>query len=244
MAEFEGPLYWYWSPNQVVAYNLARAREAKGWTQEEAGRRLGPHLGAAWSKATWSQAERSTEPGRSRTFGADEIVAFARCFDLPVAWFFLPPPPGTPGTPTRAEAGETALEYGGKLRSLVEQIVGSPDHGAEIERRLQTFADELTPKSLKETLVTVSEAAHALALAQAVPAEEVRRWREALQAVADGLAAIEQAVEGVVEPGAAVEQEQDFSWVRTVKVPGFSKTPAERTRDKSRGAEPEIDLGP
>lgn len=244
MADFEGPLYWYWSPNQVVAYNLARAREARGWTQEEAGRRIEPHLGAAWSKATWSQAERSTDPGRSRSFGADEIVAFARCFDLPVAWFFLPPPPGTPGTPTRAETGETAREYGGKLRSLVEQIVGSADHQAEIERRLQAFAGEVTPKSLIETVGIVSEAASVLTLAEAVPAEEVRRWREALQAVADGLAVIEQAVEAAPARGATVEPEPDFDWVRTVELPGLGKAGAEHPRDKRRSAEPEIDLGP
>lgn len=242
MTDFEGPLYWYWSPNQAVAYNLARAREERGWTQEEAGRRLEPHLGVSWSKATWSQAERSTDPGRSRSFGADEIVAFARCFDLPVAWFFLPPPPGTPGTPTRAETGETAREYAGKLRSLVEQIVGSANQRAEIERRLQDFAGEVTPKSLSETVGIVSEAASLLTLAEAVPAEEVRRWREALQAVAEGLAVIEQAVEGVAG-GATVEQEEDFGWVRTVELPGLGNADAERSRDKRRSAEPEIDFG-
>src|SRR6266508_6744302 len=95
----QGPLYWYWSANQVVAYNLARAREAKGWSQEEAGRRLEPHLGIAWSKATVSQAERSIAPGKSRAFSADEIVAFADTFGLPVTWFFLPPPTRDRGHP-------------------------------------------------------------------------------------------------------------------------------------------------
>lgn len=244
MADFEGPLYWYWSPNQVVAYNLARAREAKGWTQEEAGRRLEPHLGAAWSKATWSQAERSTDPGRSRGFTADEIVAFARCFDLPVAWFFLPPPPGTPGIPTRSETGDTAREYARKLRSLVEQIVGSAHHRAEIERRLQGFADEVAPKSWSETIEVVGEAARVLALAEAAPAEEVRRWREALEAVADGLAVIERAVEGASVREAEIGAEEDYSWIRTMELPGLGKDAAERSREKSRGAEPGIDVGP
>ena len=96
VSDRQGPLYWHWSANQVVAYNLARAREAKGWSQEEAGRRLEPHLGVAWSKATFSQAERSIDPGKSRAFTADELIAFADTFGLPVVWFLLAPRRGRP----------------------------------------------------------------------------------------------------------------------------------------------------
>jgi hypothetical protein len=41
-----------------------------------------------------------------------------------------------------------------------------------------------------------------------------------------------------------VEQEEDFGWVRTVELPGLGNTGAERSRDKRRSAEPEIDFGP
>lgn len=47
------------TPNRVVAYNLARARSLRGWTQEQAAERLEPFLGVRWSKATFSAAERS-----------------------------------------------------------------------------------------------------------------------------------------------------------------------------------------
>ena len=51
------------------------------WTQEEAAEQLEQYLGARWSKATFSAAERSIDGRRVRQFTADEIVAFSRCFD-------------------------------------------------------------------------------------------------------------------------------------------------------------------
>jgi transcriptional regulator with XRE-family HTH domain len=77
--------------NQIVAYNLNLARTAKGWTQEDAAERLAPYLGERWSKATFSAAERSVSGKRVRAFDADDLVAFARVFELPVSWFLMPP---------------------------------------------------------------------------------------------------------------------------------------------------------
>lgn len=77
--------------NQVVAFNLRRARELRGWTQETAAAHLEPFLGKRWSRAVFSAAERSVDGKRVRPFDADELVAFARGFGLPVAWFLLPP---------------------------------------------------------------------------------------------------------------------------------------------------------
>src|SRR5687767_165497 len=55
----ERPVYLGLTANQIVAFNLARAREWKNWTQEEAADALEPYLGKRWSKASFSQAERS-----------------------------------------------------------------------------------------------------------------------------------------------------------------------------------------
>jgi transcriptional regulator with XRE-family HTH domain len=81
--------------NQVVGYNLARARRLKGWTQVEAGQRIEDQLGQRWSVATVSAAEKSfdSKSGRVRQFTADEIVAFSLAFDLPITWLFFPPSP-------------------------------------------------------------------------------------------------------------------------------------------------------
>jgi transcriptional regulator with XRE-family HTH domain len=77
--------------NQVVAYNLRRARGLRGWTQLETSERLEPLLGKRWSKATFSIAERSIAGRRIKKFSADEIAAFVQVFRLPVAYFFLAP---------------------------------------------------------------------------------------------------------------------------------------------------------
>jgi hypothetical protein len=77
--------------NQIVAYNLFRARRMHGWGQARFGEMLAPHLGRAWSVATVSAAERSFSSGRTRKFDANEIVAFSVIFALPISWFFLPP---------------------------------------------------------------------------------------------------------------------------------------------------------
>jgi transcriptional regulator with XRE-family HTH domain len=84
------------TPNQMVAYNLRRARQLLGWTQEETAEKLEIYLGERWSKATLSAAERSVaHPERVRQFSADELVAFAATFELPVSFFLEPAPPQT-----------------------------------------------------------------------------------------------------------------------------------------------------
>ena len=82
-----------YSPNQVVALNVARARAMRGWTQEQASAAIAPYLGARLSNASFSSIERSIGGTRVKQFSADELIAFSRGFDLPIGWFFLPPPP-------------------------------------------------------------------------------------------------------------------------------------------------------
>jgi transcriptional regulator with XRE-family HTH domain len=78
--------------NQIVAYNFRAARELRGWTQEETARALEPLLGQRLPQASISSIERAYEGDRHREFDAHEILAFALAFDLPLVWFFLPPP--------------------------------------------------------------------------------------------------------------------------------------------------------
>ncbi len=80
-----------WSASQVVAHNLTRARELRGLTQAEVAERLSRFTGARWSQVTVAQAEGSVSGQRVRSFSANELVALARTFDLPVLYFFLPP---------------------------------------------------------------------------------------------------------------------------------------------------------
>jgi transcriptional regulator with XRE-family HTH domain len=83
-----------WSASQVVAYNLTRARELRGLTQAEIAERLSRFTGASWTATTVAQAEGSVSGNRVRQFTANELVALARVFDLPVLYFFVPPEEG------------------------------------------------------------------------------------------------------------------------------------------------------
>ena len=87
-----------YTPNQLVAYNLWRARMLRGWTQEQVAARLEPFLGERWSKASYSVAESSWRGGRQRRFSAAEIMACAQTFHVPIAWFFLPILPSPDGS--------------------------------------------------------------------------------------------------------------------------------------------------
>lgn len=78
--------------NEVVAFNFRAARELRGWTQEEAAARLEPLLGQRLPQASISAIERAYESDRRREFDAQELLAFALAFDLPLIWFLLPPP--------------------------------------------------------------------------------------------------------------------------------------------------------
>ena len=80
-----------WTPNQIVAHNIAKARQLRGWTQDQAAEACAPYLGARLSPASWSALERSVDGGRIREITADELVAFARAFDLPIGFFLTPP---------------------------------------------------------------------------------------------------------------------------------------------------------
>ena len=97
------PAYWGITPNRVIAYNLAQARSWRRLTQDQAAAALEPYLGARWSKATFSAAERSYTTTKVRNFDADEIVAFAQAFDLPVTFFFLPHPPPPTTSPSTSK---------------------------------------------------------------------------------------------------------------------------------------------
>jgi hypothetical protein len=87
-------------PDLLVSWNLQKARKLRGWTQAEATKRLDDY-GLPWSVASLSDAERAWTPdGRTREFTASDLVAFSLAYDLPLAWWLLPPPPDERGDMT------------------------------------------------------------------------------------------------------------------------------------------------
>ena len=109
-----------WSPNQVVAHNLIRARLLRGWTQDQAAEALAPYLGTRLSTASFSAIERSVAATRVKQFTADELVALSRAFGVPLGWWFTPPPDGAMHTPDNPRTGVDFDE-------LVDVALGTPD---------------------------------------------------------------------------------------------------------------------
>jgi hypothetical protein len=78
--------------HQIVAYNFRRAREEEGWTQAQTSDQLEPFLGYKLNQAGVSAIEKTFDSERRRNIDVAEVVAFARCFQRPIGWFFLSPP--------------------------------------------------------------------------------------------------------------------------------------------------------
>jgi hypothetical protein len=77
--------------HQIVGFNFTRARQLAGWTQTETSDRLEPFLGYKLNQAGVSAIERTFDSERRRNIDVAEIVAFSRCFGVPLGWFFIPP---------------------------------------------------------------------------------------------------------------------------------------------------------
>jgi hypothetical protein len=151
-----------WTANQIVAFNVGRARLLRGWTQEEAARALAPYLGTLMSTASFSAIERSVDTGRVREFNADELLAFARGFRVPIPWFFTPPSPfwDTAGVAT-PDAGDDGLDP----LVMLHAALGTPETLADYKDYLLSWPDprhrmRINPDGTTEHLGRVAEDVH------------------------------------------------------------------------------------
>lgn len=78
--------------NAIVSYNIKAIRERRGWTQQSVAERLGMLTGHQLPQASISAMERGFDGERRRRFDAHELYLLAVVFDVPIAYFFLPPP--------------------------------------------------------------------------------------------------------------------------------------------------------
>jgi transcriptional regulator with XRE-family HTH domain len=110
--------------HQIVAYNFRRARESSGWTQVETSKRLERYLGFKLNQAGVSAIEKTYDSDRRRNIDVAEVVAFARCFGLPIGWFFLPPPGRSTDLvePVNPEEPQLAMP----VADLVAHAIGTP----------------------------------------------------------------------------------------------------------------------
>ncbi|MDQ3575795.1 MAG: helix-turn-helix transcriptional regulator [Actinomycetota bacterium] len=190
------------TPNQVVAYNLMRARQLRGWTQDQAAAALEPYLGVRWSKASFSQAERSVAGRFVRQFDADEVVAFARGFELPITWFFMPPPPWKDDAPVKLSTPD-ARRFGTEVALLVDLVFGDDSHHPQLlEERLREFLDQLGSDRLTQAQERIGAGA-ALRTAEVVRHRlgDLEQWEGWLRTVADRLEELREQVHGTDTPG-------------------------------------------
>lgn len=194
------PLYAGLTPNQVVAFNLARAREWRRWTQGQAAEALEPFLGVRWSTASVSQAERSVAGKVVRNFSADEIVAFARAFRLPVAWFFMPPPPwAAEGVPIKLDTPDAA-EFGESMAELLDLVFGDDEGASILAMRLQAFMQEVGvsyPLTDAQNRIDSMVRTRVATVARTA-LSDIRRWQTSLRAIAGHLEELEWRAKGAV----------------------------------------------
>jgi hypothetical protein len=124
-----------WTPNQIVAHNISKARLLRGWTQDQAAEACAPYLGARLSPASWSALERSVDGGRIREITADELVGFARAFDLPVGFFLTPPSVWDNHVVATPDAGPDGLEP----VELFDVVIGTDESLAAWEQYLLSW---------------------------------------------------------------------------------------------------------
>lgn len=78
--------------NAVVAHNLRAIRERTGWTQRRVAEELSRLTGRAVTEADIAARELVASGRRRHRFDAHELYLLAVVFDVPIVYFFLPPP--------------------------------------------------------------------------------------------------------------------------------------------------------
>ncbi|MGH9058422.1 MAG: helix-turn-helix domain-containing protein [Acidimicrobiales bacterium] len=132
--------------NAVVSYNVKAIRERHGWTQQGVADRLARLTGHTLPQASISAMERGFDGERRRRFDAHELYLLSVVFDVPLAYFFLPPP-GAMGTPL-ADTGVPAAR-------LYTAILGDDLQLPALDERLETMGLH-KPTDLDPVMATIS----------------------------------------------------------------------------------------
>jgi len=185
------PLFWGLTPNQLVGHNLFQARQERGWTQAQAAEALEPHLGIRWTVAQVSAAERSIDGARIRQFTADDLVAFAQAFGLPVTYFFLPTRPHA--TWAKVEPGTSTAQVSRTMAEMIDIIFGDANDGLpQVVRRLHDIMRVMDPELFSAAQRQIFDLAKQRLLAivsQAIGS--LGDWQTSLNTMADALAELQ-----------------------------------------------------
>lgn len=128
----------HWDMSDVVAHRMVTARQLRGETQPWVAERMTRFTRLTWSVTAVSAAEGGSAGGRPRLFTANEMLALALTFDLPVPYFLTPPrepelPPDVPGVPGATwDVVRFMLVGNAELQDLLANELGLEFLGKEV----------------------------------------------------------------------------------------------------------------
>lgn len=130
--------------NAVVSYNVRAIRERRRMTQQGVADRLAQITGHHLPQASISAMERGFDGDRRRRFDAHEIYLLSQVFDVPITYFFIPPP--EMGDATLADSGRPVTE-------LYRSLLGTDAQLDVIDERLSSIGVE-DPDDASEVLTS------------------------------------------------------------------------------------------
>jgi transcriptional regulator with XRE-family HTH domain len=131
--------------NAVVSYNFKAIRERKGWTQQRVADRLGQLTGHTLPQASISAMERGFDGDRRRRFDAHELYLLSVLFEVPIAYFFLPPPDSS-----KSQLADT----GHLVTELYRALLGEEWQLAPLDERLAEIGLK-NPEEADQALVAI-----------------------------------------------------------------------------------------
>jgi transcriptional regulator with XRE-family HTH domain len=131
--------------NAVVSYNVKAIRERRGMTQQAVADKLAVLTGHQLPQASISAMERGFDGERRRRFDAHELYLLSVVFDVPIVYFFIPPP----GT-ALAELADTRRPVAELWRSLL----GTEEQLDAVDARLDEIKIE-DPEAADEVLAAI-----------------------------------------------------------------------------------------
>ena len=131
--------------NAVVSYNVRAIRERRRLTQQAVADRLAQLTGHHLPQASISAMERGFDGDRRRRFDAHELYLLSQVFDVPIAYFFIPPP--DIGGATLADSGRPVVE-------LYRSLIGTDAQLDAIDDRLRSIGVQ-DPDDASEVLTAL-----------------------------------------------------------------------------------------
>lgn len=172
--------------NAVVSYNVRAIRERRGMTQQGVANRLADLTGHQLPQASISAMERGFDGERRRRFDAHELYLLSVVFDVPIAYFFIPPP--ALGFSVLADTRRPVAELYRAVLGTESQLAPLDDRLAELNIDNPDTADDVLTAIFGTEGATGNWHQHFRTWRKARLREVEREYGDRLDEVADFLA--------------------------------------------------------